>query len=413
MVINNGGIMKNNKIKFSLLVCLFLIELLSLFLTYKSFLNIEIQEVKETYEVDKKHFSMFISDGNDNYTEYTESNLFPKGYKLNMTKSGCIDTKGNIIEGILSGLGNNVTVTSNKTTYCYLYYDKQTDTEKMIENVSSDVLWNSTLESDGYRYVGTNPDNYICFGYSDASTDCDFTNSTNTDLYAYRIIGIFEDSSGDQHLKLIKKEALNLTYAWHSENDEVDWQESDLYKGLNDSYFLTNTTFSYMQNSTWLNKIENWNYIATNTKTYESSGPNYTEETIKEIYLHEMNLNSKNSLIGDWQIITSKIGLMYVSDYAISIGSDYLEQKINENFSHFSLSWMHLSRNDLYPPRSYEWTMSRYGSTTWFASWYVCDDGYVYPYAVYDGQSVRPVFYLTSDVSITGEGTIDNPYIIS
>ena len=115
--------MLNKKSRY-FIISLVLIEMISLFLTMKSFSNKPIDKVKETYEVDKKHFSMFINDGKGNYSEYTSSNLFPVGYKLNMTKSSCIGSNGQELEGILSGSGNNVTVTSNKTAYCYLYFDE-------------------------------------------------------------------------------------------------------------------------------------------------------------------------------------------------------------------------------------------------------------------------------------------------
>ena len=198
--------------------------------------------------------------------------------------------------------------------------------EYVLANASSSDLWDSTLEDDGYRYVGTDPSNYVCFGYSNAETDCDFTNATNSDKYAYRIIGLFEDSSGNQHVKLIKKEALNTGYAWTADEiTDVAWSASDMYKGINGSYFLDNTSYSYMQNSTWLSKIADWTYTATNTKTYESSGPNYLNSvTVQNIYLHEMNRSTKTSTIGVWNNVPAKIGLMYVSDYTLSLGSSAL-----------------------------------------------------------------------------------------
>ena len=676
--------MKQKKVKIIIILCLFFLETLFLFLTIKSFSNKEIKELKETYEVSKKHFSMFINDGNDNYTEYTESNVFPEGYAINIEKSSCIDTKGNLLEGILSGSGNNITVTSNKTAYCYLYFDemslsnfcskgdnlgsclvennnyitslndiqegglyrftgtnevvddnyicfgtnnkeectsdtdkymyriigvnesgqlklikkealnytqqwsanpmvdtpwpssviysnitgsyyltnsaympngweskisettwhygnikdelnrnyldpntlyeteinfsgtinskvslmylhdylyaKQTEnswlllsnndsgalssnewtmsyygyynsyyyamqaneyggyddllvtgnvvrpvfylksTEKyisgsgtvndpimlneptaadvLLSNVSSDVLWKSTLEDDGYRFVGTDPANYVCFGYNDSETDCDFTNATNSDLYAYRIIGIFEDSFGEQHLKLIKKEALEKRSDWNADyQTDIDWDESDLYNGLNGSYFLSNTTYSYMQNINWLSKIADWDYTV--TKTLSS----YSDLNIQNIYLHEMNRSTKTITTGEWKIVNTKLGLMYVSDYLLSLGSSALLYT-SSNESELKTGWMYIKNSDSNPPYQYEWTMTRHGPGT---------NGYENIYFAYriilgsvgnapvggtamstiTSYSVRPVFYLTSDVTIIGEGTSTNPYIIS
>jgi len=401
----------SRKIKILILI-LFLIEITSLFLTYKSFLNKEINKIKETHEVKNRTFSLFIENEEGNYSEYIESNLFPEGYKINLDKSKCVDTNGNEVKGILSGTGTNITVKSTTTSYCYLYFDiGTTDTEKLIENVSSDVLWESTLKDDGYRYVGTNPDNYICFGTTNIST-C----TGNTDLYMYRIIGIFEDSEGEQHLKLIKKEALNTSYAWNADyQNDVSWSVSDIYKGINGSYFLTNSTYSYMQDTNWTDKIAIWDYTATNTKTYESSGPNYYNSvTVQNIYLHEMNRSSKTSSVGVWDTVSSKIGLMYVSDYLLSLGNSALSYTSYTNRTTLKTGWIHLSNNntDVF---QYEWTLSRYGDNYgYYDAYAVSQDGHVGALDVFiDYISVRPVFYLTSDVTLSGGGTSESPYIIS
>ena len=401
------------------LISLFvLLEMLSIFLAIKSFSNKNIAETKEIYEIDKKQFSMYIENEEGNYEEYIESNKFPEGYQINIEKSKCVDTKGNVINGILTGNGTNITITSSKTSYCYLYFDikELTASDYLIENVSSDMLWKSTLEDDGYRYVGTNPDNYVCFGYSNEEIDCDFTNSTNTDLYAYRIIGIFEDEERHQHLKLIKKEALNTKYVWNADSsNDVNWENSDLYNGINSGYFLNNPTYSYMQNSNWLNKIETWDYIATNTKTYENSGPNYYDSvTLNNIYLHEMNRSSKTSSVGEWKTVNGKISLMYVSDYLLSLGRSALEYTSYTNRTTLKTGWLHISNNDSGAPSQYEWTSTRCGGfDVIYYAWHVRSYGDINSYGVNYTYSVRPVFYLTSDVTISGEGTTTNPYIIS
>jgi len=445
--------MLNKKSRY-FIISLVLIEMISLFFTMKSFSNKTIDEVTETYEVNKKHFSLFIeNEESTNYVEYTSSNIFPIGYVLNNDKSSCVGTNGQKLEGILSSSENGVTVTSNKTAYCYLYFDRPSLYElcgghEGIDECSKDkdlgivkTMWNSTLEEDGYRYVGINPDNYICFGTTDQE-EC----KTNTDKYMYRIIGVFEDEEGRQHLKLIKKEALNTTYAWNADyQTDVDWDESDLYKGINGSYFLTNTNYEYMQDSIWTDKIAEWNYTATNTKTYENYnstngtpyGPYYYYNTVKTVYLHEMNRSSKTSQtcyynasttadcsVGEWKYAADadwdksvvpkvKISLMYASDYLLSLGSSALDYRINSQYSTLKTGWMNISKNDNGAPSAYEWTSSRYGDDYGdYGAWYVYSTGIVGYYYVVDANSVRPVFYLTSEVELSGEGTSTSPYII-
>ena len=45
--------------------------------------------------------------------------------------------------------------------------------------------------------------------------------------------------------------------------------------------------------------------------------------------------------------------------------------------------------------------------------WYVYNDGTVDSSTVYNTWAVRPVFYLKSDVTIAGKGTLENPYMIA
>ena len=380
--------------------------------------------------------------------DFNTSNLFPK--TISGTMNGLTSSKSQDITAQLklvnkksinqSALADKtLTLSFNVTNFkCNATEDVATQSgiEYVLATASSSDIWNSTLEDDGIRFVGTNPDNYICFGYDDAETDCDFTNSTNTDLYAYRIIGIFEDESGEQHLKLIKKEALNTNYEWHGDyEDDVNWEDSDLYNGLNNDYFLDNPAYSYMQNSTWLNKIETWNYTATNTKSETSDGPHYEYQSVTHTYLHEMNRNIKNDYDcttydfgggmgeievscneGEWKTLSGKISLMYVSDYLLSLGSDALNYKPINNRSILKTGWMHLSNNDSEASNSSEWTMTRYSLSSddgVYSAWQSSSNGDLNWSNVSMYCFSRPVFYLTTDVTISGEGTTTNPFIVS
>jgi len=405
-----------------IIILLVTVEICFLFLLTKSFSNREILKEKIVEnKIDKKQFSMFIETDNG-YVEYIESNKFPEGYTVNLEESKCLDTKGNVIEGILSGSGTNVTVTSMITSYCYLYFDLPPITAETLPSIAGNDIWDSTLEDDGYRYIGTNPDNYICFGTTDQD-EC----TKDTDKYMYRIIGIFEASEGTSHIKLIKKEALNTTYAWNANyKTDVDWKDSDLYKGLNGSYFLTNADYEYMKDTNWNDKLAEWNYTATNTKTHENSGPSYYSSlSMQNIYLHELNRSTKTIDIGEWKEVNAKIGLMYASDYLLSLGSVVLNYyNVSSSESSLKTGWMHISNNDsstlstskIEPPSAYEWTMTRLGN--YYGNYY--DAFSVYPSGAVDGYfgvdsvvSIRPVFYLTENIKIiSGKGSLTDPFII-
>ena len=301
-----------------------------------------------------------------------------------------------------------------KAFSCKLAYqiDK---TKTFAQNlVDSKWLYQTNLENDGYRYVGTNPDNYVCFGTTDKST-C----TANQDKYMYRAIGVFSDSNGNNHVKLIKYKQLGSTYKWNADyKTDINWENSDMYKGLNGSYFLTNTTYDYLQNTTWSNKIENWTWSAVNTKSYDgSNGPSYYYDlTPSQIYLHEMNRSTKTSTVGEWTTPSAKIGLMYASDYTLSLGSSALAMtgSTSANQATLKTGWMHPSNNDT-TKSTWEWTLSRAGVTSsgYFYAWYVCSNGSVNASGVHNRNGVHPVFYLTSNQTISGgNGTLDNPFIL-
>ena len=303
-----------------------------------------------------------------------------------------------------------------KAFSCKLAF-KWDNSKSLADNlVASGELWQSGLEGDGYRYTGsgavgtsTNSNNFICFGTNDKAT-C----TANQDKYMYRVLGVFSDANGDNHVKLIKYKQLG-SYAWNADREtDVSWENSDMYKGLNGSYFLTNTTYDYMQDDSWSNKIENWTWSAVNTQTYSNSGPNYYSISTQQMYLHEMNRTGKSSTVGTWTTTSAKIGLMYASDYQMSLGSNSLALIGESNNSTLKTGWMHQSNNDTIK-NTLEWTLSRYGDYGGsFFAWAVSVDGDMDGNSVDNTNGARPVFYLTTDTKISdGDGSLENPFILA
>ena len=240
------------------------------------------------------------------------------------------------------------------------------------------------LVGELYRYQGVqdannNVDNYICFGTTNKS-DC----ISDTDKYMYRIIGI--NTNGQ--MKLIKKEALNTAYKWNSSYD-VDWAHSELYTGLNDSYFLTNTT--YVPDSSWSNRIvaSDWHYWTGNSANMDAATMASTE-------------------LGATDIVNAKIGLMYLHDYYYGLEGG---NNCYSNGSTCKTSWLYLSKNDTNAPNGSEWTISRYDTNR---AWDVNSNGSVYYAYMTVTYSVRPVFFLRASERIaSGSGTITDPYVLS
>ena len=379
--------MKSKRIEKVIIITLVVLEIVFSELTIKSLKNkpVELDEVKfREIKKDKNSFAIMLGDGSGGYTA-SEVDTFPTtGYKFNSEKSGCIDNEGNKLEGVLSYENQRVLVNTGGTTYCYVYFDKETFSDKLVENPIPGVLEPTGVAEDelATRYYGTNPANYICFGTSDKNTCVN-----DTDKYMYRIIGI--DKQG--RYKVIKKEALNTSYSWHTEATDINWEDSSLKASLNGSEFLSNTT--YMPTD-WNNKIAtiNWKY---------GDFTDYNDKTATEMIQIEQG----------WTNTTpAKIGLMYIADYYYAYQKAGLNCGNSGQFNTCKTSWMHINQNDNTPPNSYEWTMSRYSSG---ASWYVNSDGRVNNYPMHTPTSARPVFYIVASAEISGSGTIDDPYLIT
>ena len=279
------------------------------------------------------------------------------------------------------------------------------DTAKTLAQnlIDSNSLWQSGIQTDGYRYVGKgavgttdNPNNFICFGTSDKD-EC----LANQDKYMYRILGVFSDANGENHTKLIK-------YKQYT---------GAMYHNIMNN-FKNDNNFAYINSGLWSNKITTWTYSIVNLNNGSSEnrvGPKYSDFTPAQVLLHELHISSATS-VESWATSTTKASMLYISDYFLSVGD---EAKINEKVSTnsaFADSWLNPGNNDT-SIRTIEWILPQYGVS--FNDYNSikftlnADNGYetngdlnTFP--------TRPVFYLNSDVKINkGSGTLNNPFIIT
>ncbi len=298
--------------------------------------------------------------------------------------------------------------------------------------------------------------NYICFG-----TDNSETCKNDTDHYMYRIIGVALNNDTTTNteygqLKLIKKEALEERIQWWEENwyDDIEWPNSITYQNLIGSAYLQNINYMPFD---WNTKIENhrWLYgdmINHGTNGFSQIGAEiFKIESGKKIgYFDVLNMESGqiyytvdqnlptpdagktiryDSVITEYwkKFEESKVGLMYLSDYYISVSND-INCRINYDIC--SNGWLFLLNNDskslstsqLDPPLPSEQTMTRVG---FYYGWNNMNSAII---ETYNGNSVksypnysgftnalslRPVIYLTSGLELSGTGTIDDPFIIT
>lgn len=373
--------------------------------------------------------SMMLETGKETgqYELTTRSEWPTTGYKFNSKLSKCENG------GKVSWDNNNKTVLMSGTSSdkCYIYFDVEkfhdtcdpttlacyvakkysgTQGEENLYYHSKNLVNGASDYS--YRYAGSNPNNYVCFG-----TDADICPVDNL----YRIIGVFEDTnhgiSNEYLVKLIKYDYANSTalgtngdyegygsrtstlsqywyrYYWNNNTIDNSWKDSDLNTiNLNTNYLNTFTT-------KWQNMIKEVTWKV-GGNTYE----NIVSTTPKNTLYNEITNPAYNTTY------QAKIGLMYVSDYVFADK----ESSWSENVSEYNYlvdgvtintNWMYLD--------VYEWTITKMSNGAKMI-YMINYEGKITIYTCggesINGAAIRPSFYLNSRVTYqSGEGTKDNP----
>lgn len=293
---------------------------------------------------------------------------------LNNAFSGTSTTIGYAKTQAIADKFNDSSVTNIPSTLFFIVKGGKTNAGVYVKNMKPTGL-ESTARDGLYRFVGSS-NNYVNMGG-----------------VTYRIIGITDSSTYNTNLglkqnqlKLIKATPVG-TKVWETDRmTDTPWGNTN-----NDMYYYLNNTL-----------INNTSYIPTAWKNRISSVKWYIGDT--------SSAGAVSTLIslerGTTTSSTSKIGLMYISDFYYSNtagGTTNCYSKACKS------SWIYSS--------SYEqWTMTRKGMSNnlGYYAWYVGNDGYsntdrVAATTIY----YSPVFYLDQGVAITsGTGTSSNPFIL-
>ena len=257
---------------------------------------------------------------------------------------------------------------------------------------------------NSYRYAGANPNNYVCFGTNESTCPTD---------NLYRIIGVFGDNvklikydyansnllgtDGDYSTDTFTKSSSSLykgelttinRYKWNNSTQKNTWSESNLNKvNLNTNYLNKIGTI-------WSNLIENI--------TWKVSGHTNERVTPKEMYTAEITNATKTYGPENG---TSKIGLMYVSDYGFAAAPSAWAFQLYyyENSSITPVNWMYMGLSD--------WTITPYSSNSYDVfNASGNGNGGLGTIKAYYGHFVRPVLYLKASVAYAGgSGTKDSP----
>ena len=384
--------------------------------------NVDVDVFKNDVQRTNNNFVAMMVETDANSKKYVQSSSnewLTDGYVFNSTLSGC--ENGGVISW--DDVNKKIVMESNCSDKCYVYFDVYVApaiplSEYVLsmysgEQVNNGLYYHNISLTNGagdnsYRYAGANPNNYVCFGSSEDTCPAD---------NLYRIIGVINGKT-----KLISAygattEMLGTDGGYSRIYDE----DTSSYKGLNDVskigvYYWNSTSTNTWSTSTFntinlntnyisylRNNSSDWNYMIDKTTWYVGglSVNNAMYSNAKNVYNYEVGASKDTSTT-----VTSKIGLMYLSEYyygAIpkywtlpgynSSGNDY-SKAYNDN-------WMNQGL--------YEWTISRNSSGTPY-SFHVYLDGEVAQSSVSVSHAVRPTFNLTEAVIyFSGSGTISDP----
>ena len=268
---------------------------------------------------------------------------------------------------------------------------------------------------NSYRYAGSNPNNYVCFGSTESP--CPAEN-------LYRIIGAFDDDKdGNYQIKLIKSDYTTSAMLGTDGRDydgTYSYTTSD-YKGSMETSTIAgyrwnyDTSVSSNGSNNWATSEFNsvnlntnyWNYLGSTWQnliaeaTWHLGGMTSYSNTAKEFYDGERNNAGYGS---NPTTYSDEIGLMYPSDYGYAANPDAWTTDLYyyDNSTITSNNWMYMGL--------FEWTITPYSSNS-NNVFYVSSLGLVSNNIANRGRSARPVFYLESNVQLEGgSGTTSDPY---
>ena len=326
----------------------------------------------------------------------------------------------------LDRITNSTNLYTNKTASQIAYIlNNKIEEDNTYQETNHIYYHNSDLsngaDDESFRYSGADSEvnNFVCF--NNTENICPEDN-------LYRIIGYFKkNNSTNYRIKLIKSTYAtaahlgttgdydnNNKYYWNnnSGNNANLWRESLLNKeNLNNYYYneyLTEEFANLIDNNSWI--------IGGNTQA------NIIENNARSSYSYELGSNKLKT--GDSGCIstslqsvtcsnsdltyTSKIGLMYVTDYYFAAETSYWTYPgYNGSGNDYRLTEGHNWLNKI----NTEWTITRaagYGPDIY------CATKYVGRYNSNSSQYLRPVFYLKTNVTFrSGNGTSTNPFRIN
>lgn len=239
--------------------------------------------------------------------------------------------------------------------------------EQLKENIvdSGDGLYKDLYETNRFIYRGEKPNNYIIF---------------NDELW--RIISIENDNT----LKIIRNESIGKMF--YDDSGLNVWETASLKEYLNDNYY--NSILPEFKKQIQMHK--------------------FSIGTIPFNTIYKDVLNYENSTIWNGYIALANVSDWYKASTNSDCNEDTNDWMVSNNRDDYKCSY----DNFLYK-NSWWWLLSPTDSTNVAdvsRNGYLNSTSTTYKNSDNETGSVHPTLYLKSNISITGEGTENNPYRI-
>ena len=286
--------------------------------------------------------------GRDGITSFT---VTPNdGYKLELESDTCGGTlNGNTytISGVITNKTCNITFKNSSVSLATL-------------------IQTNAVNENGYRYEGSDPDNYIQMEKTDGTKE------------TWRIIGLLPDGANGENVIRVRK--LGYETAAYDTNNTSNWSKTTLYSQLSSIYSLAN----------YKNTVNYKMYIGQLSTLYNLTSTSlYNAERTSGVY-------------------TGSVGLMYPSDYGYAVlASDCVRTTAVLNYGSSSSckknNWLYQGSN------SWQWLIT---AASAYGAYYILESGDVGNRSISNFGSFSPVMALKSDVLVTGSGTQSDPYVM-
>ena len=266
-----------------------------------------------------------------------------------------------------------------------LDYNSASDDEKKEMWTFSHPATEQTETLTDYRYIGSDPNNYVTF---------------NDELW--RIIGVFtvDDGTGkkEERLKIMRDEFIG-DIAWNFNNTN-DWPNASLNANLNNGDYWTNSLGSDAKN------------MIGDTLWYLGGSSTSDDVTTSMFYERERGTTVYSGRSTFW---VGKVGLMYPSDYGYATSGGTTNDRhtcLNKELYNwdsvsdcYNNAWIFSSTSQLtFTPHTPDFSSVFFLRST--GDVITTNSGWA--------GGVRPVVFLKSNIKIVdGDGSSNNPFVLS